>query len=213
MWRNRQPFATLRSTPLRPLRSIQKSKKRHEWLIFCGLISVGIGARLVCRDLPNFAPVAALALFAGYYFSSRICAIMVPVLVMLASDLMLGAYNPSLMVVVYAMLALPVMFRNVLRRHFNFTPGHPATAVRSSLGIVGCSLFASLCFFFVTNFAVWWQASWYPANFSGLLQCYAQALPFFRYTLTGDLLFTIAFFGGYALVSLRSAAIEPARAQ
>ena len=68
-------------------------------LVFCGLISAGIGARLLCHDLPNFAPVAALALFAGYFFAARILAIMVPVLVMLGSDWILGSYNPGLMIV------------------------------------------------------------------------------------------------------------------
>ena len=34
---------------------------------------------------------------------------------------------------------------------------------------------------------------------AGLVLCYTQAIPFFRYTLTGDLLFAFMLFGGYAL--------------
>lgn len=182
-------------------------------LVFCGLISAGIGARLLCHDLPNFAPVAALALFAGYFFASRILAIMVPVLVMLGSDWILGSYNPGLMIVVYGMLTLPVMLRGMLRRNLDFTPGRPRAIACSSLRVISCSMMASIAFFLVTNLAVWCQASWYPADAAGLLQCYLQALPFFRYTLSGDLLFTVVLFGGYALATARSASLNPVSAE
>lgn len=184
-----------------------------EGLVFCSLIFAGIGARLLCRDLPNFAPVAALALFAGYFFASRILAIMVPVLVMLGSDWILGSYNPGLMLVVYGMLTLPVMLRGLLRRHLDFSPERPRAIACSSLGIIGCSLMASIAFFLVTNLAVWYQASWYTFDAAGLLQCYLQALPFFRYTLSGDLLFTVVLFGGYALATARSVNLQTVSAE
>ena len=182
-------------------------------LVFFGLILAGVGARLLCRDIPNFAPVAALALFAGYFFTSRILAIMIPLLVMLVSDFILGAYNPGLMIVVYGMLTLPVMLRGLLRKHLNFRSDRPKAIAFSSLGIIGCSVMASLAFFFVTNLAVWYQASWYTRDAAGLWQCYLQALPFFRYTLSGDLLFTTVLFGGHALVTARGTILEPVSAE
>jgi hypothetical protein len=39
----------------------------------------------------------------------------------------------------------------------------------------------------------------YEHSLAGLLHCYAQGLPFFRYTLMGDLFFAVVLFGGYAL--------------
>ena len=42
------------------------------------LITAGVALRLVFRDVPNFAPVAALALFAGYYFRNAGWALLVP---------------------------------------------------------------------------------------------------------------------------------------
>ncbi len=65
----------------------------------------------------------------------------------------------------------------------------------SPLRIGGASLFSSIVFFLVSNFAVW--ASWrtlYPATLQGLAACYAAAIPFFRHTLTADLVFTAVFF-------------------
>lgn len=46
---------------------------------------------------------------------------------------------------------------------------------------------ASFTFFLVSNFGVWYY--WYPHTVSGLLTCYALAVPFYKNTLIGDLLF------------------------
>ena len=65
-----------------------------------------------------------------------------------------------------------------------------------AIGLVSCALAASILFFVVTNFAVW--ATWYKASPEMFLPCYLQAIPFFRYTLLGDLSFGTMLFGGYA---------------
>ena len=58
----------------------------------------------------------------------------------------------------------------------------------------------SILFFLITNFGVWVAGGLYPSTLEGLRQCYVAAIPFFRNTLLGDLIYTAAFFGGYALV-------------
>ena len=66
----------------------------------------------------------------------------------------------------------------------------------SALRIGGTSLLSSILFFVVSNFAVW--ASYrtlYPATVQGLAACYVAAIPFFRNTLAGDMVFTAVFFG------------------
>ena len=39
----------------------------------------------------------------------------------------------------------------------------------------------------------------YPNSMSGLMLCFSQAIPFFRHTLMGDLVFAFAFLGSYAV--------------
>jgi len=46
---------------------------------------------------------------------------------------------------------------------------------------------ASFLFFLVSNFGVWLH--WYPNTWEGLITCYTLALPFYRNTLIGDLVF------------------------
>jgi hypothetical protein len=67
------------------------------------------------------------------------------------------------------------------------------------LSLIGCSLASSLLFFAVTNFGCWLLFGGYAQTVTGLVTCYAQALPFFRNTLIGDAFFAGTLFGGYAL--------------
>ena len=93
--------------------------------VFVALVAVGVAARVGLQDVPNFAPVAALALFAGYYFSRRAVACAAPLLVMLVSDSWIdaGGYPLPLMLTVYGLLALPVLFGRPVRRRLAFDHG------------------------------------------------------------------------------------------
>jgi hypothetical protein len=104
-----------------------------------------------------------------------------------------------MMAVVYGMLALPVAFRSLLRRHLNLDQGGLGSASLAVTGLVGCSLASSVLFFLVTNFGSWLWFNMYEHSMSGLIQCYAMAIPFFRYTLCGDLFFAVVLFSGYAV--------------
>lgn len=53
---------------------------------------------------------------------------------------------------------------------------------------------ASFSFFLISNLGVWWY--WYPHTWAGLSTCYLLAVPFYKNTLIGDLVFGY----GYLLV-------------
>jgi Family of unknown function (DUF6580) len=95
--------------------------------------------------------------------------------------------RPSLMAAVYASTLVPLLFGRTLQRQLK--PGR----------LAACSLGSSILFFLITNFAVWQFGSWYSHNWEGLVACFVAGGPFFRYTLTSDLLFSTAIFGTYAL--------------
>ena len=168
-----------------------------EAILFVVLVVMGAALRISLQELPNFAPVAGLALFAGYFFRSRIVAIGVPVCVMVISDAVIGPYAWWQMAVVYSMLALPVMMRGVLRKNFSFAKGTISEFAKSFTGLLGCSLATSVLFFIVTNAVC---LGWYEPTLAGAAKCYIQALPFFRFTLAGDLAFALLTFGSYAMV-------------
>jgi len=144
---------------------------------------------VVCRVAPhpwNFAPVGAIALFAGATFDNRRAAFAVPLLTMFLGDLFIGLH--SLMPVIYATYALIVALGIRLRARR-----------RSPVAVGGAAFASATIFFVVTNFAVWLSGMTYPKTFDGLVACYAAAIPFFDRTLASDLMFSAIFFGALAL--------------
>lgn len=175
------------------------NRRLFEGSLLAALILFGIVCRVWFRDIPNFMPVAAISLFAGYVFRSRLVAAMAPLGIMLGSDLFLEKYQWQMAVVVYAAIAFPLVFGGLLRNRLRMSSEtNLAGAAMSVVALFGCSLFSSLLFFALTNFA-WWPWSSYAQTWDGLIQCYSAGLPFFRYTLAGDLGFAAILFGGYAL--------------
>jgi len=150
----------------------------------------GIVARLAFQDLPNFSPVAAIALFAGFYCRDLRIALALPLIVMAVSDLFIGSYDLVIMIVVYTLMALPAVFGSHVAK---FSTGGKATP-----WLFASSLGGSVCFFLGTNLAVFIQSSMYETSVAGLMNCYALALPFFKYTVSGDIIFGCVIFAAYA---------------
>lgn len=173
-----------------------------ESILFVVLVASGVALRISLQDLPNFAPVAAMSLFAGFVFRSWLVAACLPISIMGISDYFIGGYEGRMMMLVHASLVLPVFARGILRRHVSWSQraANPLVcASRFSAGVLGSSLVASCLFYLVTNFGAWLWFDMYQSSWTGLLQCYVNAIPFFRYTLAGDLFFAVILFGGYGV--------------
>ena len=157
-------------------------------------IVFGAMARLIPHP-PNFAPIAALALFGGAHLHSRI-GLAVPLAAMFVSDLILlsvmavTAFSPITPFVYGSFLGIGLI-GIALRRRDNWN--RPAW-------IAAATLASSLLFFIGSNFGVWAAGSLYPRTLSGLVACYVAAIPFFRNTLLGDAFWVTAMFGTYALL-------------
>ncbi|MCC9609697.1 hypothetical protein LOC68_03905 [Blastopirellula sp. JC732] len=188
-----------------------KKETVERLLLVLLLVSLGVALRWMLYSYPNVAPTAALAMFAGYKLSSVRWALMVPIWITTLSDLVIGGYAWPVMLTVYAALSLPVFLGIAVRR---FQPKSGSWLAKLTRGVMlgGASVVGSVLFFLISNFAVWAASAtglglpMYEATLVGLGECYAAALPFFRYTLTGDLVFNGAIFGAYALGCLLIAA-------
>jgi hypothetical protein len=160
-------------------------KYREQIVVFLILVLVGVTYRVLPHPA-NFAPVAAIALFSGFYF--RRYFIFVPALAMLVSDFFIGFYGWKLMVIVYFGIIFASFLGILMRKN------------KSILALFGFSLLGSVFFYLSTNFAVWAFGSWYQHNLQGLTECYLLALPFFRNTIAGDLFYSSIIFGLYELL-------------
>jgi hypothetical protein len=139
----------------------------------------------------NFTPVAAALLYFGARASKR--QLWVPFALLAASDLILNKFVYAYpftadQLVVWAWYAAILWLGTGLR-------GNGLRENSNWLRIGGAALASSVSFFVVSNFGVWAWGTMYPRTASGLMTCYVAALPFFRSTVTGDMLFTAVMFG------------------
>jgi len=166
-----------------------------------GMIFAAVFARLIPHP-PNFAPISAMALFAGAHFDRRLFAFAVPLAAMLLSDavfeLLFGWGFHANLPAVYASFAAIVALGFVLR-------GRTRPTV-----VVGASLTASTLFFAVTNVSVFLTSPLYPKTATGLGACFVAALPLFGNTVAGDLFYTGVLFGSFALAARRFPLLRPA---
>jgi len=172
------------------------------------VITIIIAALAMSRLLPhplNFSPVAALALFGGARFSNRFAAYLIPLAAVWISDIFLnfaffGRFVPFYEGALFTYIAFALI---VLL-------GSAALRKLSVKGLLLTSLSASLIFFVISNFGVWVSGTLYPLNVTGLVACYSAAIPFFRNTLAGDLIYSFAVFYGFAFAQSRISILKTA---
>ncbi len=129
---------------------------------------------------PNLVPVGAMAIFAGRTLPKPL-AFLTIILGLLVSDYYLSqlhgyAFLTAGSLFVYAGFAVQVLLGRGLRQ----VKGGSFLAA-----IVG-----AFAFFILSNLGTFLFQNLYPHTIEGLVQCYTMALPFFRATLIGNLVWT-----------------------
>lgn len=167
------------------------------WII--AIIIVAALCRFINPFIPalsNFTPIGAMALFGAAYFSKKHLAFVIPLVAMFLSDLVLNnvvyagmypEYYSAFTLVgnewVYLSFGLIILLGFVVLKKVK------------PLNVLGAAIGASIIFFIISNFGVWITGLMYPKTFSGLIECYIAAIPFFGNTLAGNILYTTVFFG------------------
>jgi len=143
---------------------------------------------IMARFLPhpaNFAPITAIALFGARYLPKKF-AFILPISILLISDLFLGFYGPEMFFVYSSFILAGII--GLINRHKKSLSFIPLAGISSSV-----------IFFLISNFGVWLTTTIYTKNLIGLQSCFIAAIPFFRNTLLSDLFYTTLFIGGYEL--------------
>jgi len=178
--------------------------KQLNIIIAAGLILMAGIARIVNHEmhLYNFAPVCALGLFSGAIIKDKRWAFLFPVLAQLLGDTYIalftqwqGFYGIE-QVCVYASLLLVTAM--------GIGMGQP-----KALRVLGYTLGGAVVFFLLSNFGVWLSMEFgkvdlyhYGKGFTGLVNTYVAALPFFKNTLIGELSGSVLLFGAYQLLQM-----------
>lgn len=155
----------------------------------------------VLPHIPNFTPIASMALFGAASFSDKRIGIIVPLIAMLLSDIALEAIYGwgfhNTIIYVYASIILISFIGLYIRKQTNYKT------------IIAASIFSSILFFIITNFGVW-AANGSQGGTAGLSTVYILGLPYFAYTLIGDLFYNGILFGAFYLAQRKIPALVKA---
>jgi hypothetical protein len=148
--------------------------------------------------IPNFTPIAAIALFGAASFNDKRLAFIMPLAAMIISDIAMefaygwGFHNT--IAYVYTAFVLTSIIGLYVRSN---------TTVAT---VLAGSVISSILFFIITNFGVW-AASGGLGGAAGLGATYVLGIPFFAPTALGDLFFNTILFGSLYLAQSRIPAL------
>lgn len=183
------------------------NKKR--FIVLSGFILIAAISRLIPHPY-NFAPIGAMSIFGAAYFADKKLAFLVPLFAMFISDLLVNN----------------LLYSSFYGGFTIFTPGfwwmYGAIGLIVFAGIfilkkvnmktvVAGSLSASIIFFLVTNFGAWLGSPIYPNGLEGLAMSYGAGIPFFHYTVLGDLFYSGVMFGAFEYAKKRNPVLQLAK--
>lgn len=172
----------------------------------------------VLSPLANFTPIGAMALFGGCYFKDKWKAYLVPLGVLLLSDMLLmqtvyKEHSNGLLYSgwgwIYASFALMVLIGNFIKKV-------------NAKSVLFAAIAAALTHWIVSDFGVWLAGGTdittgqpYTHDAHGLAMCYYLAIPYMKNMLIGNLLYGALLFGGFELLQRRyprlQSTIQPIR--
>lgn len=170
--------------------------KKNIGLIASSIIILIALSRLLPHPF-NFTPVGAMALFGGKFLVSRYAKFLVPLIGLYLSDFIINnfvfrsffpnheglVFFSDFMLWTYSGVAIIVLMGYLFLKKFNI----------KNLLLVTLSF--SIVFFLITNFGTWVSGTMYPKTASGLVTCMMAGIPYFKWTLLGNLVYTpILFF-------------------
>lgn len=159
-------------------------------LITALVLIAGAAVMRLVPHIPNFTPLAAIALLGGSRISQKSLAYLIPVAALFLSDAILGFYGRD-MVPVYASFLFTVFLGTRIQASTTWT------------NTMGMSLVSSIVFFAITNLVFLNAHSLYPYNVNGMIQSYIAGIPFFGYSVLGDLFYNSIFYFGFEWIQKR----------
>lgn len=161
--------------------------------------------------LANLTPIGAMALFGGHYFSDARKAFTLPLLTLFISDVVvMKLFYPEFTngllydgwMWTYLAFALMVLIGKAIKR----------VSVKS---VFVSAFAAALAHWIISDFGVWMAGRIdistglpFTRDAEGLFRCYVLAIPYFKYTLAGNLLYSAILFGSFEIARLRIAGLS-----
>ncbi len=165
------------------------------------LIVIVALARLI-PNMPNFSPMAAIALFCAAHFDKLWKALLVTLLATFVSDILLNNTIYASMNNGFTVFYDGFLWQYLAYAVIAFLGSKIFTSINKTKVIVG-SLATTLVFFIISNFGAWISLPFYSKDIAGLMSSYAAGIPFIKNTLLSDMFYSCLLFGGYYVLQNR----------
>jgi hypothetical protein len=151
----------------------------------------------------GFAPQIAIAIFGGAVIRNKKWSFFLPLISMFLSDALYHLLYTN------GLSTIPGFYEGQLTNYILFTSLTVFGFMIRSFNwknIFAASLSAPTAYFLVSNLLVWTSGAGYvrEKTFAGLMQSYADGLPFYGYSIIATLFFSAVFFGCYYLVTKKN---------
>lgn len=175
--------------------------QKNKAFLVVSIICIAALSRLIPHPY-NFAPLAAIALFAGAQFGNKNLAFLITFLAAFLSDILVN-------VVLYDYTEASYFLRadtlSVYATYLFFTfMGQKMQSITVG-SVVSRSLIISIVFFLVTNIMSWPSNPMYSQSILGMFESLAAGIPFLGNTIVGDLFYNALLFGSFHFVSKKVA--------
>jgi hypothetical protein len=176
---------------------------RSLWLSFA-LLLIAATVYRVFDDRPyGFAPQIAIAVFCGAVIKNKKWSFLLPLASMFLSDLLYHVLYTN------GLSSIPGFYEGQLTNYILFASLTVFGFMIRSFNwknIFAASLLAPSVYFILSNFLVWTSGAGYVRSktFAGLMQCFADGLPFYKGSILATLFFSAVFFGSYYLLTKKS---------
>jgi len=189
---------------------------KHTLYALLMLILVAALYRIIPNRPAGFAPQMSLALFGGAVIKDKRWAFALPVFSLFLSDLLYQLLH------IAGISPMPGFYEGQLTTYICFVVLTIFGFLVQKVNVKNVLLFSvsgSVIFFTLSNFFVWLGGGGFnrPKTFSGLVQCYTDALLYYRdgglihgfagNFILGELIWSVVLFGGWYL--LRKVSMKP----
>lgn len=157
-----------------------------------------IAATRIIPHADNFTPMESLVLFGAILYSSRLLALVLPLVLMYAFDFVINntiarPFFPDHEGLVWFS---EYMLYNGFAYILITLTGFLLMKRLKVANVLGGSVLSAVIFYLITNFGAWSGSFIYPATADGLWMSYVAGLPFLKSTLISTVLFSAVFYTG-----------------
>ena len=181
--------------------------KQHTSLILsAALLIVAAAFTRLFPHPPNFTAIGAMAIFGGSVIKDKKLAFLLPLGALILSDICLQLFTST-----KGFYGIGQFF--VYGSFLLITALATFMGKKSVANITFAAIWSGIIFFVISNFGTWITSDFYPKTSSGLVACFAAAVPFYKNeffgnfvlnSFMGNLFYLAVMFGAYALIEKRS---------